>query len=71
MTPRTFLVSTSVLALAFAASARADDVPPPAPPVVAPAVGVAFEPGTPAFADVLKKAKETGKPVFIDFMTET
>lgn len=32
--------------------------------------GVAFEPGTPAFSDVLAKAKAQSKPVFIDFSTE-
>lgn len=33
--------------------------------------GVAFETGSPRFADVLAKAKEQGKPVFIDFFTES
>jgi thiol-disulfide isomerase/thioredoxin len=32
--------------------------------------GVAFEPGTPPFADVLAKAKAEGKPAFLDFATE-
>ncbi len=77
MTSRAYVVSSvaAILALSFAASARADDVPPPAPPSVPPAAkpaetGVAFEPGDPAFADVLAKAKEQGKSVFVDFMTD-
>jgi thiol-disulfide isomerase/thioredoxin len=65
MKPRALVLSAAAFALAFAASARADDVAP-----VAPAAGVQFEPGTPSFADVLAKSKESGKPVFIDFTTE-
>ena len=65
MKTRFAVVSAAAFALAFATSARADDVAP-----VAPAAGVVFEPGTPAFADVLAKSKESGKPVFIDFTTD-
>ncbi len=35
-----------------------------------PHAGVAFEPGTPPFADVLAKAKAEQKLVFVDFATE-
>ena len=35
-----------------------------------PHAGVAFEPGTPPFADVLAKAKAESKLVFVDFATE-
>jgi thiol-disulfide isomerase/thioredoxin len=52
--------------LACAVLARAGD-----PPAAAPSAGVAFEPGAPAFADVLAKAKAAGKPVFIDFFTQS
>jgi thiol-disulfide isomerase/thioredoxin len=38
-------------------------VPPPA--------GVEFEPGSPAYADVLARAKAAGKAVFVDFSTES
>src|ERR1043166_2696010 len=62
---RRSLAVSAVLALSFAV-ARADG-----PEVTSAAVseGVAFEPGTPAFADVLAKAKTTGRPAFIDFST--
>jgi len=68
MKSRVAVLSAAAFALtvSFASVVRADDVPPPA----ASAEGVAFEPGTPAFADVLAKSKETGKPVFIDFTTD-
>ena len=33
--------------------------------------GVAFEAGTPAFADVLAKAKAESRPVFLDFYSDT
>ena len=73
---RLFLTSAAALlalSLAAAPAVRADDVPAPgasAPAAETPAVGVQFEAGTPAFADVLAKAKAAGKPVFIDFTTE-
>src|SRR5437867_228320 len=66
--PRPFVAfAPAVFAIAIASVALADDVP--APPA-APAAGVAFEPGAPAFADVLAKAKAQGKPVFVDFTTD-
>lgn len=49
----------------FAASARAEEAPAPEGPC-----GIAFEKGTPAWADVLAKAKAEGKPAFVDFSTE-
>lgn len=51
--------------------------PAPAPKPVEPAsdamahpAEVAFEPGTPAYADALAKAKTVGKALFLDFSTE-
>lgn len=35
----------------------------------APAAGIVFEPGTPAWAEVLAKAKAASKPAFVDFST--
>lgn len=49
----------------FAALARAEEAPAPEGPR-----GIAFEKGTPAWADVLAKAKAQGKPAFVDFSTE-
>src|SRR5262245_24739094 len=43
---------------------------PAAPPGSAREAGVAFEPGSPPWAEVLAKAKAAGKPVFVDFSTE-
>lgn len=63
---------TIVLAVAFALSvavpARAEDAP--APAAAETATGVLFEPGRPAWTDVLAKAKSAGKPVFVQFSTD-
>lgn len=63
---------SALLALILAPAALADE-PSVASGGAAPAEskGVAFEPGTPAFADVLAKAATEKKPVFIDFFTDT
>jgi thiol-disulfide isomerase/thioredoxin len=66
------LVAPCVLALG-ARRATADDVGPAAPGAAAPSAardGIAFEPGTPSFADALAKAKAAGKPLFVDFTTD-
>lgn len=55
------LIASIVLS---AGMARAEEAPAPA------AGGVAFEPGTPAWSDVLAKAKAQAKPAFVDFSTE-
>jgi thiol:disulfide interchange protein len=55
-------------ALVFAPAVRADE---PAAPATAQEAGVAFEPGTPALADVLAKAAAEKKPAFLDFYTDT
>src|SRR5687767_10944887 len=60
---RPLSVVSLLFASALAAPALADDVRSGA----APSAGVAFEPGPPAFADVLAKAKAEGKPIFLDF----
>ncbi|MCE9637568.1 MAG: thioredoxin fold domain-containing protein [Planctomycetes bacterium] len=72
---RTFVLTTSlalVLAGASFGAARADETgpAPQAPAAEAKAVGVVFEQGKPAFADVLAKAKAAGKPVFVQFSTD-
>jgi thioredoxin-related protein len=65
------LSAFAVLAIALAAPARAGDDggAKPAAPAAAAEAGVVFEPGTPAWADVLAKAKAANKPVFVDFST--
>jgi len=60
--------AAALLAFAPAPWARADE---PAAPEPTEAQGVAFEPGTPAFADVLAKAAAEKKPAFLDFFTDT
>jgi thioredoxin-related protein len=60
-------ICAAAVLLALTSVALADDVP---PVVSAAETGVAFEAGTPSFADVLAKAKAENKPAFIDFATE-
>ncbi len=67
MSSRLWVVPT-LLAFVLAPAARADEPPAPA---AAEGQGVAFEPGTPALADVLAKAGTEKKPVFLDFFTDT
>ena len=72
MSMRWFAPAALGLAL-LATSASADEPPKPvegSAPAAAEAVGVAFEPGTPAFADVLAKATKETKPIFLDFFTD-
>lgn len=55
-----------LLTVALASPALAED-----PPAQDAQEGVAFEPGTPALADVLAKAGAQEKPAFLDFFTDT
>lgn len=61
------LVVSAALLLVSATAVRADDAPAAA---AAAESGVVFEPGTPAFKDVLAKAAEQKKEIFIDFSTD-
>ena len=63
-----FALVPVALALVAMPCARAGE--PPAAGAPSSEGGVAFEPGTPAWADVLAKAKAAGKPVFVDFTTD-
>ncbi len=73
MSWRLWVVPT-LLAFVLAPAVYADEPPGNAGgplPAAAEGQGVAFEPGTPAFADVLAKAGTEKKPVFLDFFTDT
>ena len=62
-----------VAAAAFAATALvllAGSLPAPASAGEEPGVAVAFEGGSPSFAEALAKAKAADKPLFIDFWSD-